>query len=124
MRLFTETWLSTGIRRACVSSILLGAALLTPPAIAQTTGLIDATKPERILEFAKSFGTAELEHEKSGDPRITGRMEGKRYTISFYGCKQNVNCTDIQFWAYWPASQSPGLPAINTWHEKKKFGTA
>ena len=113
-----------GVGRIFHISVILMLAFMSHQAAAQSSGLIDATKPERILEFAKGFGLAELEQDSSGDPRITGRLDGKRYTIFFYGCKQNVNCTDIQFWASWPAAQSPGLSAVNDWNQQKRFGKA
>ena len=91
---------------------------------AQTVTLVDGTRPEHILEIAKGFGIAALERDASGDPKITGRIEGKRYAVMFYGCKQGLECKDIQFLAFWPASQSPGLQALNAWHQTKRFGTA
>ena len=116
--------LNGGLRRAGMLFVLPLCALPASQAMAQNAGLIDATRPEQILEYAKAFGIAELGRDSSGMPKIDGRMEGKRYANFFYGCKQNVNCTDIQFVAYWPASQSPGLQALNAWHMKKRFGTA
>lgn len=91
---------------------------------AQTVTLVDATRPESVLEIAKGFGIATLERDMSGDPKITGRIDGKRYSLMFYGCKQGGECKDIQFIAFWPASQSPGLQALNAWHQTKRFGTA
>ena len=113
-----------GVGRIFHIFVILMLAFMSHQAAAQSSGLIDATRPENILEYAKGFGIAELGRDSRGDPTISGRMEGKRYSIYFYGCKQNVNCTDIQFYALWPAAQSPGLPAINTWHQQKRFGTA
>lgn len=112
-----------GVGRIFHIFVILMLALMSHQTAAQSSGLIDATRPERVLEVAKGFGLAELEQDSSGDPKIAGRLDGKRYTIFFYGCKQNVNCTDIQFWAVWPANQSPGLQAINAWHQQKRFGT-
>ena len=49
------------------------------PAFADS--LIDATKPERLHEIARGFGSAELDKDSQGDPRITGRIEGTKYGI-------------------------------------------
>ena len=98
--------------------------LPTLQATAQDTRLIDASNPQRILEIAKGFGLAELDRTSSGAPRISGRIEGKRYTLNFYGCKDGEKCKSLQFWTLWPASQSPGLEAINTWNATKRFSTA
>ncbi len=93
-------------------------------AVAQTVTLVDATRPEQVLDVAKGFGLATLDRDSGGDPRITGRIDGKRYLLLFYGCKQGAGCRDLQFVAIWPAAQSPGLQALNAWHQNKRFGTA
>ena len=66
-----------------------------------TPVLIDATMPDKILEIAKGFGTASLDKDNVGDPRITGRIDGQKYTIHFYGCLNGKDCDDIQFYTYW-----------------------
>ena len=63
--------------------------------------LVTAGEPERILEIANQLGKAEMSTTKSGDPRIIGKIKDKPYSIFFYGCKENKNCTQIQFTALW-----------------------
>jgi hypothetical protein len=85
--------------------------------------LVTADDPEKILEIARGFGSAELEREPDGTPRIRGRMEGSRYTIYFYGCKNGTDCSTIQFWTYAPAPGNP-LDAVNVWNRQYRFGKA
>ena len=98
-----------------------GLCALTSPALAQEQ-LIDATQPERILTVARGFGSAELEKDKSGDPKISGRIDGSRYSVFFYGCKDGTNCKTIQFHNSFEVRKKPTLSAINTYNQKNRFG--
>jgi hypothetical protein len=85
--------------------------------------IIDATDPEAILNLAKGYGSAKLGTDSSGDPKITGRIDGTKYGVYFYGCKDGKNCDDIQFAAAW-SGVSVSLEEINEWNRNKRFGRA
>ena len=85
--------------------------------------LVTAGDPGKILEIARGFGSAELETDGNGDPVIRGRMDGTRYSVSFYGCKDGADCTTIQFWTWLDAPSDP-LGAVNTWNRDFRFGKA
>ena len=109
---------------AAVSKIIvagLGIVCVTAAASAQDA-LVDATQPERILAVARGFGSAELEKDKSGDPRISGRIDGARYSVFFYGCKDGTNCRTIQFHNSFEVRKKPTLAAINAYNQKNRFG--
>jgi hypothetical protein len=89
-----------------------------------TPVLIDATMPNKILEIAKGFGTASLDKDILGDPRITGIIDGQKYTIHFYGCLNGKDCDDIQFYTYWTGGRDATLDKINEWNRKTRFGKA
>jgi hypothetical protein len=97
-----------------------GIALAQSPAI---DTLIDATMPERIVEVAKGFGSAELSKDGDGDPLISGRIEGKKYQISFFGCSGGSKCHDIRLLTGWSKTKV-GLEQTNEWNRTKRFGTA
>lgn len=84
-------------------------------------GLIDAGRPERIVEIARGFGTAELEKDKTGDPKISGRMDGTRYVIFFYGCKGGKSCKSIQFFASFESKKQLGLLDLNEFNRSNRF---
>jgi len=92
-------------------------------ASAQAASLVDATDPERIVQLMRGFGSSTLESDDYGDPLITGRVEGSKYGIYFYGCKENRNCKDIQFSAAW-AGYDISLHRINEWNKTKRYGKA
>lgn len=82
--------------------------------------LIDGTKPELVEGILKGFGIARLETDSYGDPKISGRADGQAYTLYFYGCTDNENCTNIQFWTYWTGAVE--LDKINEWNRSTRFG--
>ena len=84
---------------------------------------VSAKEPDKILHIASGFGSATLGKDGQGDPKIDGRIDGTKYAVIFYGCKDNENCTSIQFVAYWkmePAS----VDSMNEWNSKKRFSKA
>jgi hypothetical protein len=85
--------------------------------------LITAEDPDAILNMAKGYGSAILKKDSTGDPFIVGRIDGTRYSISFYGCKNHKSCKDIQFTAIWSGADT-NLKKINQWNSTKRFGKA
>lgn len=105
---------------AKLSAPFLAALAMVSASHAQT--LIDATDPATIMEIARGFGSAVLERDEDGDPMITGRIDGVRYAIVFYGCTEAANCTAIQFLAAWTNPGDVTLEAINAWNLNRAFG--
>lgn len=104
------------------TSLLLAASLATTSV--QAAPLLDATDAERILQLARGFGSASLGEDDIGDPLITGRIEGSKYGIYFYGCDDNHhNCNELQFSAGW-ADVEVALSDINEWNKTRRFGKA
>lgn len=99
----------------------LAIALLVSTAHADT--LVSAEDPEAILNIAKGYGSAVLTTDSSNDPFITGRIEGTKYGIVFYGCSNGRNCDDILFSAGWSGIEV-SIYDINAWNRTKKFGKA
>lgn len=108
------------------ASLLAAAALLTLPQIsslkAQT--LVDATDPATIMEIARGYGSALMESDDAGDPMIVGRIDGNRYAILFYGCRDGTACTSIQLLASWVNPGHLTLADINAWNQDKWVGRA
>jgi hypothetical protein len=103
-------------------AVLVAFALQLPDS-ADSAG-VSAKDPDKILEIAKGYGSAALEEDSSGDPKIIGKMDGIKYVIYFYGCSQNKDCESIQFDAVWTMPDKPTLDTINEWNSKKRFGKA
>ncbi|QSA96377.1 YbjN domain-containing protein [Methylococcus sp. EFPC2] len=108
------------MRRAFGAMIL---SLAASASFAADTDIISAEAPEAILDIAKGFGSASLEKDSEGDPRIVGRIEGTKYQISFYGCSKGSQCDDIQFGAGWSGAKV-SEDKINNWNLTRRYGNA
>ena len=108
-----------------ISRILgaIGAVFITcysVPATAQEQAEVyTIADPELVLELAKGFGSAALEKDSSGDPMISGRVQGLKYVVWFYGCKEAVNCRSIQLSAGYTDEYS--LEKANDWNAKYRW---
>ena len=83
------------------SNLLKSLTVATVAAFAATTAsaqdILTLAEPEVVLNVAKGFGSAEMDKDDGGDPMITGRIQGLKYAIYFYGCKEAKDCRSIQF---------------------------
>jgi len=109
------------IRSAILLTCLL--ILLVGPTV-YAADIISAEDPDAILNIAKGFGSARLKKDSGGDPKISGRVNGTKYGIYFYGCDSNgKKCDDIKFGTAW-ATKGISLETINEWNRTKKLGVA
>lgn len=85
--------------------------------------LITGRDTTTIVAVAKKFGDAELTKDSEGDPKITGNIDGTKYTLYFNGCSKGENCTDIVFRAGWTGS-SATAEDMHSWNKNKRWGKA
>ncbi|TGQ63660.1 YbjN domain-containing protein [Mesorhizobium sp. M00.F.Ca.ET.186.01.1.1] len=82
-------------------SLLLSVGLVLTGAVsvawAEDAEIIKAPDPAAILEIAKGFGSAKMDKDDGGDPMVSGRLQGMKYVIYFYGCEDHEKCKSIQF---------------------------
>lgn len=105
-------------------SLLLGFGLaigLAGAAHGQT--VIDGSSVDEILNLAKGYGSAALETQTNGDPKISGRIDGIPYQLYFMNCTDNANCEDVNFYSGF-LDNKPDLETINAWNRDKRFGKA
>ncbi len=96
----------------------------TAPATQNSTALIGAT-PEKMLELAKSIGTAALEQDEDGKapPMIIGRINGIKYGLYFHGCQNGQpSCSAIEFKASWTGKHQVTVERLNAWHRASRYG--
>lgn len=106
---------------ACV--VIAGGGVASS-ASAASERLIKGGNPDEILTIMRGFGSADLDTDPSGDPLITGRMEGILYSVYFYGCRNGRDCDNIQFYASWQDIADITLADINAWNTRRRFGRA
>ncbi|TPM35058.1 YbjN domain-containing protein [Mesorhizobium sp. B2-3-4] len=82
-------------------SLLLSSGLMMTGAVsfawADDTEIITAPDPAAIVELAKGYGSAKLDKDDGGDPMVSGRLQGMKYVIYFYGCENHEKCKSMQF---------------------------
>ena len=91
------------------------------PALAQD--LVDGSQVDDIVAIARTHGSASLESQADGSPRIAGRINGVPYHVLFMNCTAARACEDLNFYAAF-ADLKPTLDAINAWNRERRFGTA
>lgn len=105
------------------SMILGGAMLLGTAFAAQAQTTLDGSQVDEILNIARGYGSATLEKQSSGDPKISGKIAGVTYQVFFMNCTNNTNCEDLNFYAGF-LDNKPTLEVINAWNRDKRFGKA
>jgi len=108
---------------AMAALVFLAAACAFAPQVAWAQSLIDGSDPQAVLNVARGYGSADLDTDSGGDPRIKGRIEGISYTLNFYGCSSGRNCKSLTFYAGW-VSDRVSLREINEWNRTKRFSRA
>lgn len=100
--------------------LALGCLMGLAPASGFAQEMIDARNPDKVAEILKGFGIARVGETSDGDPKISGRADGKTYEVFFFDCTENKDCRNIQFWAYW--DEAAPLEALNAWNRQTRFG--
>jgi len=90
---------------------------------AKAQSLIDGSDPQAVLNIARGYGSAELDTDSNGDPRIKGRIEGIQYVVNFYGCNSGRNCKSLTFYTGW-VTDSVSMRQLNEWNRTKRFSRA
>ncbi|MGB8812966.1 MAG: YbjN domain-containing protein [Paracoccaceae bacterium] len=101
----------------------LALALAIAPAVPAFCGNVTADNPIAIAELMKTFGyRAELTADDQGDPKIKSSAGGANFSVYFYGCTKNKDCTSIQFSAGFDLSDGTTMDVVNDWNANKRYG--
>ena len=107
-----------------LKSIVLGGVMLLGTVFsAQAQAPLDGSNVDDILNISRGYGSANLETQSNGDPKISGKVEGVTYQVFFMNCTNNTNCEDLNFYAGF-LDNKPTLDVINAWNRDKRFGKA
>jgi hypothetical protein len=107
-----------------LKSLILGGAMLLGTVVsAQAQAMIDGAQVDEILNIARGYGSASIESQSNGDPKISGKIEGVTYQVFFMNCTDNTNCEDLNFYAGFLDNKQT-LEVINAWNRDKRFGKA
>lgn len=125
---------------AAMALVLAGASAALPFAAAQAQGVgfsqataqlsTDAPEtfsadPQQIATFLRNEGYAvQVSTDNDGDPVISTRSQGARYSIYFYGCEGGANCTAISFDSAFQPTKKSSLEHLNEWNLNKRYAYA
>lgn len=103
-------------------SMMLAAMLLAVTATGDDDALIDAGQPEVVVTAVQKAGyRAELKINDRGQAYISSAANGSPFTIDFYDCENNKNCTSLQFYS-WYKKDPIFTPAFtNEWNVSNRF---
>jgi len=107
--------------------------LLYTAALAATLGAsaawagdtVTASEPTSLGTFFFDQGLAsKLSEDSYGDPMVQFRKDNHEYTIFFYGCTANTDCTNLQFYIGYETDGQVGLDVVNSMNQDNRFVTA
>jgi hypothetical protein len=91
----------------------------TSTAMAQ---MVQALSPSSVANALQSAGyRAELTKDSGGDPMIKSTSSGSDFSILFYGCTKNSDCTTVQFFAGYQKPKNGSLSSMNEFNAKNRF---
>ncbi len=91
----------------------------TKPA-AQAIGINDLAA---MLDVAEGYGEAELTKTETGDPVITGDINGTAYQLFFLDCRDHRDCRTLNFYAVWDTA-GVSLELLNRWNAMGAYNKA
>jgi hypothetical protein len=107
-----------------IAGLLAGLAfVLFSAAASAQEDMLDGGDVDTVLAVARSFGSAILESQRNGDPKIAGQIDQIRYALYFLNCTDHRECRHLNFYSGF-ADAKPSLDAINSWNRENRFGRA
>lgn len=88
---------------------------------------IDLSDPANVMAAVQKAGfRAELSEDDTGDPMVKSSANGATFVVLFYGCEENKNCTDLQFYAGYELEEGDTAdPSItNAFNQEFRFTRA
>lgn len=89
------------------------------------TAQVTATDAQVVLKAMQDFGlVATMGADTQGDPKISSRVSDTKFSVYFYGCKENTNCTSIMIKAGYDLTNGISASKVNEWNRQKRFSKA
>ena len=107
------------MKTALIAALAAGIVL---PAAAQN---IVATDPQGVLAWFQDEGfPSKLEKDGADDPIVTVRYYDSDFSVYFYGCQQNTDCTSLQFFSGYRMDGEISTDQVNEWNAERLFSRA
>jgi len=102
---------------------LATAAFIASSTIA--TAEITATDANVVMKAMQDFGlVATMGVDGQGDPKVSSRISDTKFSVYFYGCQDNDNCSSILIKAGYDLNNGISALKINEWNREKRFAKA
>jgi len=89
------------------------------------TAEITATNAGVVMKAMQDFGlVATMEKDGQGDPKISSRVSDTKFSVVFYGCQDNENCSSVMFKAGYDLTNGISASKANEWNREKRFAKA
>ena len=86
---------------------------------------VTSRDPESIVKVMQASGyRASLGKTKSGRPMIESTASGSKFTVFFFGCRNDSECNQIQIWSGFASKVKPTFEQVNKWNQDKSFTKA
>lgn len=103
--------------------LALGALLVTP--LAAQAQMVRADDPSTLASAMQSAGyRAELTTDDDGDPFIRSASSGTNFSIFFFGCTKNTDCTSIEFYVGFKLPDPLPVERYNKWNAENRYTRA
>ena len=88
-------------------------------------GSVCAANPAGIVSSLQAQGYKAVlgKSDSTGNPKISSSAAGYDYTIFFYGCEKNVNCTSLSFSITFSDDGANSADLATDWNKDKRFTT-
>ena len=107
------------IKTKLFSALAVGAVIFSSSiAMAEIT----ATNAQVVMKAMQDFGlVATLDKDSQGDPKISSRVSDTKFSVYFYGCENNDNCSSVLIKAGYDLNNGISALKINEWNREKRF---
>ncbi len=105
--------------------VILGGALAMLGATPAAAQKVEANNPATVQAVLQSGGyKPEMKKDGTGDPLLMIDAQGYKMMVLFFGCKNNVGCKSVSFYAATKAAKTIDLSSVNKWNAQHRFGRA
>lgn len=92
---------------------------------AMAADVVRAQDPGSLTGVLFDQGIAsKVDTDSYGDPMVQFRKDDRQYTIFFYNCTDNKDCTNVQFYIGYDTNGEVGLDVVNSMNQDNRFTTA
>lgn len=89
------------------------------------TAEVTATDANAVMKAMQDFGlVATMGTDGDNDPKISSRVSDTKFSVYFYGCQDNMNCSSIMLKAGYDLNTGISALKINEWNRDKRFSKA